>query len=170
MNADLPKAYIKHQLAGRVRIKIPGKQGDSPYFERVAKGLAGCDAITRIQKNPTAASLLLQYGPAPLTNIAEFAKNAGLFCLVAAKPDNKKPETPKTQALSVASLSSLGVARFDDQLNQLSAGRVDLRSALFLGFMGLAIHQAAKGHFMSPASTFFWRALELLNRKNDKMF
>jgi hypothetical protein len=47
---------------------------------------------------------------------------------------------------------------------------VDLRSAFFLGFMGLAIHQAAKGRIMSPASTFFWRAVELLNNKNEKMF
>jgi len=170
MNADLPKAYIKHQLAGRVRIKIPQKQSDDAYFERVGKMIARCDAVTRVQKNPASASLLIQHGSAPFVEIAEFAKNAGLFRLVETKPDNGEVDLPMTDPLSVASLSSLGVAYFDEKLSQLSAGRVDVRSVLFLGFMGLAIHQAAKGHFMSPASTFFWRALDLLNSKNEKMF
>jgi len=170
MNTGLPKAYIKHQLAGRVRIKIPEKQGDIAYFERVVRTVARCDAVTWVQKNPASASLLIQHGTAPFSEIAEFAKNAGLFSLMATKVEQNGFDLHPAGHLSIASLSSLGVAHFDEKLSRFSAGRVDLRSTLFLGFMGLAIHQAAKGHFMSPASTFFWRALELLNSKNETMF
>lgn len=165
-NAELPKAYIKHQMAGRVRLKIPRKRGDDAYFEQIAEMFAECDAITQLQLNPPSASLLIQHGAAPFAEIVEFAGNAGLFVLA----DQSETALPTAEQLSVAGLSALGVAQLDEKLSQLSAGRVDLRSVFFLGFMGLAAHQAAKGHIMSPASTFFWRAIELLNSKNDKMF
>lgn len=161
-----PKAYIKHQLVGRVRLKIPVKRGDEQYFEKLAEAFAGCQAITQLQLNPPTASLLIQHGTAPFAEIADYASDAGLFTLAA--PTDSEPQT--AEHLSVAGWSSLGVSQLDRQLNQLSDGRVDLRSVFFLGFMGLAVHQASKGHIMSPASTFFWRALELLNNKNEKMF
>lgn len=166
LNADLPKAFIKHQLAGRVRLKIPQKRGDEAYFEQVAEIFAECEAITQLQLNPPSASLLIQHGAAPFTEIVEFASNAGLFVLV----DQGETEVPVTDHLSVAGLSSLGVAQLDETLGQLTAGRVDLRSVFFLGFVGLAAHQAAKGHIMSPASTFLWRAIELLDTKKENMF
>ncbi len=166
MDTALPKAYIKHQLAGRVRLKIPAKRGDEQYFEELAEAFATCDAITQLQLNPPTASLLIQYGAVPFAEVADFAAEAGLFALV----EQGDADLPTTEHLSVAGWSSLGVSQFDQQLSQLSAGRVDLRSVFFLGFMGLAVHQAVKGHIMSPASTFFWRALELLNNKNEKMF
>ncbi len=169
-DADLPKAYIKHQLAGRIRLKIPQKRGDAAYFERVAQACAQCSGITRLHANPAAASLLIQHDTVALAEVTAFAEQAGLFCVVAATQDYGAENVQAGAAVSIASLSSLSIASFDERLSRLTAGRVDLRSALFLGFTGLAIHQAAKGHFMSPASTFFWRALELLNKKNENMF
>jgi hypothetical protein len=166
MTASLPKAFIKHQLAGRVRLKIPAKRGDEQYFEALAEAFATCETISQLQLNPPTASLLIQHGATPFSDIAEFAEIAGLFVLA----EEEYADLPAIEHLSVASLSSLGVSHVDKQLKRLSEGRVDLRSAFFLGFMGLAIHQAAKGRIMSPASTFFWRAVELLNNKNEKMF
>ena len=162
----LPTAYIKHKMPGRVRLKIPAKRGDEAFFEVLAETLAGCDLIRQLQLNPPTASLLIQHGDASFDAVVEYAAAAELFT-VAEGADN---ELPALDNLSLASWSSLGVSQFDQQLSQLSAGRVDLRSLFFLGFMGLTIHQAAKGHIMSPASTFFWRALELLNNKNENMF
>lgn len=167
MDANLPKAYIKHQMPGRVRLKIPQMRGNEPYFEHLAEAFADCDAISQIQLNSQAASLLIQHGSNPFSAVAEFAGNANLFILVAEGAD----ELPAVRArASIAAWSSSGVSQLDQKLAQLSEGRFDLRSIFFLGFVGLAAHQAAKGRIMSPASTFLWRAIELLNSKNDKMF
>lgn len=162
----LPKAYIKHQLAGRVRLKIPQKRNDEAYFEAVADAFADCEAITQLQLNPQAASLLIQHGSAPFSDIAAFAASAGLFALVA----QDDPDLPAVEHASVAGLSSLVASQLDHKLADLSAGRIDVRSALFVAFMGLTIHEAAKGHVMAPASTFLWRAIQLLNKKNEKLF
>lgn len=166
--STLPTAYIKHRMPGRVRLKIPAKRGDEAYFEALAETLAGCDQIRQLQLNPPTASLLIQHDDAPLDSVVDYAAAAELF--IVAEGGDGDSDLPALDNLSVASWSSLGVSQFDQQLSQLSAGRVDLRSLFFLGFMGLTIHQAAKGHIMSPASTFFWRALELLNNKNENMF
>ncbi|MGZ5044724.1 MAG: hypothetical protein ACXV8P_08025 [Methylobacter sp.] len=32
----LPSAFVKHQLPGRVRLKIPQKRGNVHYFDRLA--------------------------------------------------------------------------------------------------------------------------------------
>lgn len=164
--AVLPTAYVKHRMPGRVRLKIPAMRGDDAYFELLAETLAGCEQIRQLQLNPPTASLLVLHDDAPFEAIAEYAVSAGLFAIA----EGNGGELPALDNLSVAGLSSLGVSQIDQQLNQLSAGRLDLRSLFFLGFVGLTVHQAAKGHIMSPASTFFWRALELLNSKNENMF
>lgn len=165
-NTDLPQAFIKHQMPGRARLKIPSKRGDETYFEALAEAFAACEAITQLQINPPTASLLIQHGNAPFSVIAEFAGDAGLFAVA----EGEEAEWLATQHLSVASLSSMAAAHLDNKLADLSAGRVDVRSVLFLGFVGLAVHEATKGHVMAPASTFLWRALQLLNKKNDKFF
>ena len=38
-NDNPPFAYIKHQLPGRVRVKIPQKKGDFRYFDRIAESI-----------------------------------------------------------------------------------------------------------------------------------
>ena len=58
-NNNPPFAYIKHQMPGRVRVKIPQKKGDFRYFDRIAELLTGCPGITQLQLNPPAASILI---------------------------------------------------------------------------------------------------------------
>lgn len=163
---ELPKAYIKHRMPGRIRLKIPAMRGNPSFFDDLTETLAGCEHLVQLNINSATASVLIQHGDASFEAIADFAADAGLFMI----EDQPEPAPSLSNHMSIASLSSLAVTEIDRQLNHVSAGRVDLRSLLFLGFTGLTIHQAAKGHIMSPASTFFWRALELLNSKNEKMF
>ncbi|PPD34606.1 MAG: hypothetical protein CTY21_09700 [Methylomonas sp.] len=153
-------------MPGRVRLKIPAMRGDDGFFEHVAETLAGCEPVQQLLINPSTASLLIQHGDSAFDGIADYAAASGLFIV----SESVDAELPAAENLTVASWSSLGVAEFDQQLTRLSAGRVDLRSLLFLGFAGLTVHQAAKGNIMSPASTFFWRALDLLNSNNDNLF
>ena len=164
---DLPKAYIKHQLSGRVRLKIPKKRGNYQYFDKVADVLADCEGITQLQLNPSSASLLIQHGPGvQFSSIAAFACSANLFNLI----DAGGSDQLTTEHLSIAGWSSVGVTQLDQTITQVSGGRFDLRSMLFLTFVGLGVREATRGHVMAPAATFLWRALELLNAKNENMY
>jgi hypothetical protein len=82
-NKGHPAAYIKHQLPGRVRLKIPQKKGDFDYFDRIADLFSDCPGITQLQFNPPAASILIchEEGTHFLT-IVEFAQTNGLFTII----------------------------------------------------------------------------------------
>ena len=163
---SLPKAFIKHQLPGRVRIKIPHKRGNEAFFEELAEAFAGCDFISQLQLNSQSASLLIVHTAPSVDAIIEFAANVGLFTLVS----EDDPDLPVSGNLSLAGFTSLGVAEADKGMRKLTFGLLDLRSVYFVGFVCMGIMEARKGHIMSPASTLWWRALELLNAKNDKMY
>jgi len=163
----LPRAYIKHQLSGRVRIKIPKKRGNYQYFDEVADAFADCKGITQLQLNPSAASILVQHDDnTTLSAIAEHARHAGLFKLI---EDHDSKQLMK-EHLSIAGWSAVGVTHLDQSITRLSDGRLDLRTFWFLSFVGFAINEASKGHIFAPATTFLWRAMELLKPKNDNMY
>lgn len=158
-----PSAYIKHQLPGRVRLKIPQKKGDSGYFEKMAESFADCSGLTQLHLNPHAASLLICYEPEiDFLKIAEFAETRGLFT-ISAEPE-AAPLPIFHQPLTILASSRLNSA--DESLLQLSQGRINGRSLLFLALLGLAAHQISRGHIMSPASTLLWYALSLLKEEN----
>jgi hypothetical protein len=166
-NENHPSAYIKHQLPGRVRLKIPQKRGDFRYFDRIAELFTGCPGITQLQLNPSAASILVCHGTeTDFLNIAEFAQANGLFTIV----EPPEEETFTIPYLPIPKLTSTGLNRLDESLMDFSQGRLDGRSLLFLSLIGLAIRQMAKGHIMGPASTLLWYAFSLLKEENEKLF
>ena len=163
-----PSAFIKHQLPGRVRLKIPQKKGDFRYFDRIAESFAECQGITQLQLNPPAASILICHRTDTLfQNIAEFAETKGLFSLTEMPKDYEAIAIPN---LPIATLTSLGLNRLDDSLLDFTQGRLNGRSLLFLSLIGLGIHQATKGHIMAPAASFLWYAIELLKQENETRF
>ncbi len=162
-----PAAYIKHQLPGRVRLKIPQKKGDYRYFDRIAELFAGCPGITQLQLNPQAASLLICHGmDTGFSAIAEFAQKNSLFTIVEQVPE----ETFSIPHLPIAKLTSTGFNRLDESLLDFSQGLLDGRSLLFLALVGLSISQIGKGRFMAPAASLLWYALTLLKEENEKTF
>lgn len=165
-DATLPCAFIKHQLPGRVRLKIPRKRGDFHYFDRIAEAFTDCVGITQLQLNPPAASLLICHdNETAFTAISEFAATKSLFQLTEMPEDYQPFMLPK---LPIATLGSAGFGKFDGVLLNYSQGRLDARSFLFLGLLGLALHQATRGNVMAPAASLFWYALELLMQEYEK--
>lgn len=167
MNDSHPYAYIKHQLPGRVRLKIPQKKGDWGYFDRIAELFAHCPGIAQLQLNPAAASVLIchdgtktQFG-----NISEFAQAQGLFRIA----EQPAEETFSIPHQPIATLTSTGLNRFDESLMELSEGLLDSRSLFLLILTGLAVHQITKGNIMTPAASLLWGAIELLREENKKI-
>jgi len=165
-NERHPSAYIKHQLPGRVRLKIPQKRGDFRYFARLAGLFADCTDITQLQLNPSAASILICHGTEThFLAIAEFAQTNGLFTII----EQPEEETFTIPYLPIPKLTSTGLNRLDESLMDFSQGRLDGRSLLFLALIGLAVRQMAKGHIMGPASTLLWYAFSVLKAENNKL-
>jgi hypothetical protein len=165
-NENHPSAYIKHQLPGRVRLKIPQKRGDFGYFDRIAELFTGCPGITQLQLNPPAASILICHEiEIDFLNFTEFAQANGLFTIV----EQPYEETFTIPYLPIPKLTSTGLNRIDESLMDLSQGRLDGRSLLFLSLIGLAVRQMAKGHIMGPASTLLWYAFSVLKAENNKL-
>ncbi|MGZ5007309.1 MAG: HMA2 domain-containing protein [Methylobacter sp.] len=165
MNSDKerPFAYIKHQLPGRVRLKIPQKKKDSGYFERIAEFLTGFPGITQLQLNPAAASILICHAPGTeFGAIGEFAEANGLFNLTEA-PEQEIIVIPQ---VPIATLTSTTLNDIDELLKEFSQGLLDNRSLLLLTLIGLALHQTAKGNVMVPAVSLLWSAIELLREES----
>jgi len=168
MTADksYPAAYIKHQLPGRVRLKIPQKKGDLGYFDRIAKLFAKFPGIAQLQLNPAAASVLICHDgmEAQFGKISEFAQTKGLFRIT----EQPEEETFSIPHQPIATLTSAGLNRVDESLMELSQGLIDSRSLFMLILTGLAVHQIARGNIMTPAASLLWGAIELLREENIK--
>lgn len=160
-----PFAYVKHQLPGRVRLKIPQKKGDADYFARIAKSFAKFPGIAQLQFNPTSGTVLIRHdaAKAQFSNISEFAQTNGLFSI--AEPLPEKPFSIPHQP--IARLTSTRLNRFDQSLIELSEGLIDSRSLFFLILTGMAVHQIARGKIMTPATSLIWGAIELLREESN---
>ncbi|MGJ0485989.1 MAG: HMA2 domain-containing protein [Methylomicrobium sp.] len=158
-----PSAFIKHQLPGRVRLKIPQKRGDINYFNRLEELFSDFLGINELKLNPSTASIVINHETdIPFQDIAEFAKTENLFNLVEEAEDHDEA----VPNLYIKALALTGFDRFDKALLDYSKGRLDARSFVFLSLIGLAIHQAARGNVLAPASTFLVYAVQLLNVKD----
>jgi hypothetical protein len=160
-----PAAYIKHQLPGRVRLKIPQKKGDFGYFESLGESFANCHGVTQLHLNPPSASLLICHTEeSDFSEIVEFAEKLGWFTICPEPEVNPIPPIHRP----LTAITFAGMKRADESLRQFTQGRLNGRSFLFLGLLGLAAHQINRGHIMSPASTLLWYALSLLKEENRK--
>lgn len=155
-----PSAFIKHQLPGRVRLKIPQKRGDINYFNRLEELFSDFLGINELKLNPSTASIVISHeSDVPFQDIVEFAKTKNLFNLVEEAEDHDEV----VPNLYIKALTLTGFNRFDKALLDYSKGRLDARSFVFLTLIGLAIHQAARGNVLAPASTLLMYAIQLLN-------
>ena len=55
------KFNVAHQVAGRVRMKIPGAKGNPEMLQQIAQTFAAIPGIERITVNPTTGSLVIHY-------------------------------------------------------------------------------------------------------------
>lgn len=148
-------ALVAHQIPGRVRIKIPSEKGNPEYFADTALSLSDCPGVESVDEDFRTASLLLHHASdMPVSEIAQWATSRGLFDLAqgqASGPDSLR---------AVAS----GIQALDAEIRELTRGVANLRSLMFLLFLGLGLVQVARGRTLPPATALFWYAIDLLPR------
>ncbi len=147
-------AYLVHALPGRARIKIPAKRGNQAYFLELASELGRCAGVVSVQVNPWAASTLVVHAASDVERIAGYARERRLFDL---KMDKEAPPRSSIGEIAASQLDFL-----DHLLATGSRGNLDLRSAIFLLLIGLALRQIWRGQIVQPALPLLWDALEIL--------
>jgi hypothetical protein len=148
----LPAAYLIHHTRDRMRLRIPNRRGQVPYFEQLVGVLAGLPGIDRIETNPVTGSVLLS--PAvDVVPLAQHAERAGLFVLAT---------DPASATVPLATGLARGFLGVNLQIRRMSGGNLDLASVGFLTLVGAAIVQLQRGHVLGPASTLLWYASGLL--------
>jgi hypothetical protein len=173
----VPVAYIEHQLPGRVRLRVPSRRGDVPFFEKVVQDLSKHPAIRELSATPLTGSITLQHFEA-LQPIMAAAADQKLFTTRRLEPQGNVcppipaaglPEGSRFAGGIAAGLSGLSLFQAT-QGNILGGAAENLWHAFgaqrFLGrpdiaaaFVALGIYQILRGHFFGSASSLFFYAL-----------
>jgi hypothetical protein len=127
-------AHIEHRLPGRVRLRVPSKRGDLPFFERVVKELSRHPAVWDLVASPLTGSITLQFSE-PLQAVLEAAAELLLFEF--GRPDPGVVGSPPKRDKRL---------RHDGGI----AGHVAA------GLSGLCIYQAVRGRVAGNAVESFW--------------
>jgi hypothetical protein len=76
----LPVAHLEHAIPGRIRIRVPGRRGDTAYFGRVVEHLQRRIEGASLRASATTGSLLVLHQSEPAA-IAALGREEGLFDL-----------------------------------------------------------------------------------------
>lgn len=132
----LPSAQVEHEIAGRMRLRIPARRGDLAFFASLEHRLGDAAWLRRVRTNWRTGSVLLLY-EGGANDLVAFAKDAQLFAIEPAPPvarrGTRASEGPRLHPLSLAAA----------------------------GFAGLGIYQAARGHLLGSAAESLWHAYTL---------
>lgn len=145
---------MAHRAPGRLRIKVPSKRGDGPYFAQLEEHFSGQAGVDKIVINPATGSALF-LGDTGVRPIAHHGMKCNLFTL-------KKASRPKTTLFeSVAGAFKSG----NNQLKKYTDGHIDIPSLVFLSLLGSGMYQVFRGNVSMPAwYTAFYYALGIFTR------
>jgi len=175
----VPVAYIEHQLPGRVRLRVPSRRGDVPFFERVVRELAKHPSMRELTASSLTGSITLHYCE-PLQSITAAAADQKLFKTGRLERQNKGSKSKQTSALYegpglaggiAAGLSGLGVfqvvqgnvlgSAVENLWHAFGAHRIFGRLDIAVVFAALGIYQLLRGQIFGAASSLFFYGLVL---------
>ncbi len=81
----LATAEIRHHMRGRLRLRFAAGRRDRALLDELRRNLVKAPGVRRIQLNPAAAGIVIEYDPALYPEFAKtlatFAEQENLFCL-----------------------------------------------------------------------------------------
>jgi hypothetical protein len=131
----IPVAFIEHQLPGRVRLRVPARRGEVPFFEKVVRELSKHPAIRELTASPLTGSITLQHFEP-------------LHPIIAAAADHKLFETRRLEPRA-----SVGEAKPASRLRESSR-----LAGIATGLSGLSLFQATQGCVLGSAAENLWHA------------
>jgi hypothetical protein len=131
MLSPLPLAYVAHATQGRIRLRVPARQGETDYFSECTARLAEIEGVLAVRPRALTASLLIEHDSA-FETIVERVRAAGLFAIAEVGADRGPPPAGRPLAPAIAGV--LGV---------------------------LAALQLFRNQVLPPALTLLWYAASL---------
>jgi hypothetical protein len=132
----IPVAYIEHQLPGRVRLRVPSRCGEVPFFEKVVRELSKLPAMRELTASPLTGSITLHYLE-PLQPIIAAAADQRLFETSRLEPQSNVSEAKRASGLREGPGFTDGIAT---------------------GLTGLSLFQATQGSVLGSAAENLWHA------------
>jgi hypothetical protein len=175
----VPVASIEHQLPGRVRLRVPSKCGDVPFFEKVVRELSKHPSLRELTASSLTGSITLHYRE-PLQPIMAAAAQRRLF--ETGRPEPQKDGSKSKQAsrlreasglagATAAGLSGLGLfqvvrgdvlgSAVENLWHGFGAQRIFGRPDIAVVFIALGIYQLLRGQIFGAASSLFFYAMVL---------
>ncbi|QJD30724.1 HMA2 domain-containing protein [Methylococcus geothermalis] len=152
------KAEIVHCLPGRLRLRVAGKRGDAAALRELAGGLAAHPDVVSVDvRSKTGGLLVIHKLGEAWQPIARYAADRNILAVAS-------PVTPAASP-SIAETTAAGFKVINRRFRRATGGAIDFQSAMFLSFLGFAVHQARQGHVLGPVSTLLINAYGFLKEK-----
>lgn len=153
-----PEAYISHQTAQRLRIKIPSQKKDTAFLSYLKDKFVPCQGFDTFEINPVTGSILfVSKKKVDVEAILTFAEENRLFKL--------RLTVPKKSAVSKTTLAQKvvkPVQEIQSRIHRSTGGYINLASMAFFYLMGSGIYQVKEGNLYPPPwYNAFWIAYQL---------
>jgi hypothetical protein len=142
-----------------MRLRVPARRGNVPYFEAAADSLRACEAVDDVRTNASTGSILIFHRGAA-DEVFSYSRRHRLFS--PERPKSGGPRSPWTERF---------FTRFHDldtRARSASGGAWDLLTTTATGLFGLSVVQLLRGQLLPPAWTLFGDAIQVLVRNRDK--
>ncbi|HEV7445603.1 MAG TPA: hypothetical protein VGO18_23720 [Steroidobacteraceae bacterium] len=160
-----PTAHIVHALPGRMRLRIPSRRGDTPYFTSLVEQLSEHPSIHELRADPHSAGLVIHHGG--LANaVLALAAEADLFITGESEIASIKHPPPVLLDATAAALSGLSVTQAlrgeflgsaaENFSNAYGSVRVLQRPGLAAIFGALGVLQLMRGEFLGSATSLLF--------------
>lgn len=143
-------AHLAHATRGRARLRLPSVKGEAAFFERLARELCDCTAVTSVKVNASTGSVLIRHQGA-LDAVLSQARERGMIEMVSIEPAGDP----------LADLREK-VREANDSLRRRTKNGADLRSLAFTALLGGSAYQLLRGAFLPAGGTMLMQALDLL--------
>lgn len=152
-----PVAQVSHQIAGRLRVRIPSMKGNAKHLDSIKNEFSGIKGITGVEINPMTGSVLFHLGDISLKTITDHALSRGFFRL----------DEPVASPVGLQQRMTGAFEGFNDKMKSFTGGELDVAGLSFLFLVGAGVYQIRKGNFAAPAwYTAFWYALNIFLKSN----
>ena len=131
-------AHIAHRSSGRVRLRLPRRRHDLPFFLGLYEDLKGQPEIDEVTINPATGSVLVWFDPVHEDTLPDALTRGGLLAL---HEGDLHPEHAERH-------------RFHVSLN-------DMRIMVFLIMLLLSVQQLLKGQLLASALTMLLYVIDL---------
>lgn len=151
----MPLAVVAHSTKNRMRLRITSHRGDVSFFDRLENQLAAVFPSLAVQANAMTGSLLLTGDIIDLDGILDFGRTEKLFDVLSG------PFEDRAIALSIPT----SIQSVNNRIHQVTKGRVDLPSALFICLVIFGAIELMRGKWRTPPwYTAFWYAFGLYSK------